>query len=162
MNFLKFNFMMLLATFAAIFAFSLGIAALLSPLVLVSKARKMATFGSVAVAAIAGAFQLYYWGFWSAVCVAFAVRFMNRPEASVHWLYWIAGFFWASTPLGWFASHEREAVGSKWTTAHETGTTVYYMVAVVAFVLFAFIPSAMDALYGWILHALNIVGARAG
>lgn len=156
MNFLKFNGLLLFATFPTIVLFSIGIMGCLVPSIVLSRLAtppKLAVFGALGLAA---AFQLYFWGLWSATCVTLSIRFIDHPGVTYHWPYWLAAFGWATTPLAWFTSKEEQAKGSEWTPGNSAGAAVYSLVAVVAFLLFAFVHGAMIPPYGWALRLLGL------
>ena len=58
---------------------------------------------------IAGAYQIYFWGFWSAFCVAMTFKFTQIPEVTWDWLYWITGFMWCISVIGWLAHKEKQS-----------------------------------------------------
>jgi hypothetical protein len=107
--------------------------------------------------ALAGAFQIYFWGFWSALCIAIALDFTQKPEVTWDWLYWISAFSWCISLIGWFGHKEQQTS----TSAAESrgihrGTTLYSLVAIGAFVVFAFAPRLMLSPYGWALRLLGL------
>jgi hypothetical protein len=92
MNFILFNVILLFAGFLAVLVFSVGLMACLAPMALFAKSENPPKAVMLPLIGIAGIYQIYLWGFWSAFCVAMAIRFTQKPEVTWDWLYWITGF----------------------------------------------------------------------
>ncbi len=156
MNFVIFNLVLLLASFPAGILFSLGIVACLAPLALFARSQHPPKAVMYPVFALGAAFQIYFWGFWAAICVAVTMHFTRKPEVTWDWLYWMDAFSWCTALIGWFAHKERQTSKSeKEARGIAGGAMLYSLVAIAAFLLFAFRPSLMGAAYGW---ALRVVG----
>lgn len=160
MNFVSFNVLLLAAGFAAVIVFSIGNVACIAPVALFRNSKEPPKAAVYPIFAVAAGFQVYFWGFWAAFCVAITTRFTHKPEVTWDWRYWVAGFSWCTSLIGWLA-HKEQMTSESGAEARSTarGTTLYSLVAIVAFLLFSFAPSLMSAVYGW---ALTPVGLSIG
>jgi hypothetical protein len=156
MNYIVFDGVLLVAGFIAVLVFSLGIMACLSPLALFRNKENPPKGVMLIVAGIAAVFQIYFWGLWSAFCVAMTRRFTQKPEVTWDWLYWITGFLACTSLIGWLAHKERQNSQSPEENPSSKGTAFYSLVAIAAFLAFAFAPSFMLPPYGWALKPLGL------
>lgn len=156
MNFVMFNVSLLLASFPAAIVFSLGVVACLAPLALAGKSEDPPKALVYAVMGLAGGFQIYFWGLWSAICVAVTLRFTAKPAVSWDWLYWVAAFGWCTALIGWFAHKERQASTDDDTPQQQGGVVMYSLVAIGAFIVFAISPRLTLPVYGWLLGSLGL------
>lgn len=157
MNFAIFNLMLLVAGFLAVFVFSLGVMACLAPLALFPRAQNLPKAAGYPFVTLAGAFQVYFWGFWAAYCVALTMSFTKKPDVTWNWLYWVTAFGWSISLVGWFAHKERQSsTSAEDARGTERGAVIYSLIALVAFVVFAFAPSLMRVPYGWALRFLGL------
>jgi hypothetical protein len=151
-NYILFNVIIIFAGFIAILIFSIGFMACLAPMALFAKSENPPKAFMFPLMGIAGVYQVYFWGFWSAFCVAVTITFTHKPEVTWDWLYWITGFIDSASLIGWLAHKERQGSQSlKEARGIEKGTTFY-----VAFLVFAFAPSLMLPPYGWALKPLGL------
>jgi hypothetical protein len=156
MNFIYFNGILLFAGFLAVLIFSIGLMALLAPMALFKESESRPKAITVLIYSILGIYQIYFWGFWSAFCVVMTFKFAQKPEVTLPWLYWIAGFIWCISLIGWLAQKERQGSQSlEEAQSIQKGTTFYSLIAIAAFLVFAFLPSLMQQPYGWALKYLN-------
>lgn len=146
LNFIVFNVILLFAGFVGILVFSLGVVACLAPLKSFRDGENPPRTAVLILVGVAAIFQIYFWGFWSAFCVATTLKFTQKPEVTWDWLYWLAGFAESVSLIGWLA--HKEPGSSK-------GTGFYSLIAIVAFLVFAFAPSLMLPPYGWALKPLG-------
>lgn len=161
MNFILFNVLLLTAGFLALLIFSAGVMACLAPLALISKSEHPPRVLVFPVMGIAGIFQIYFWGLWAALCVALTINFTQKPEVTWDWLYWIAGFMESTSLIGWLAHTEQQSSRSlEEVHGVQKGTMLYSLVAIVAFLFFAFNPPLMELPYGWALKPLGVVSAE--
>lgn len=161
MNFVLFNVILLFSGFLAVLIFSVGVMACLSPIALFKKSENPPKALAFPVMGIAAIYQVYFWGFWSAFCVAMTIKFTQRPDVTWDWLYWIVGFMECYSLIGWLAYKEQLSSRSlKETRGIQTGTMLYSLIAIVAYFVFAFNPSLMEWSYGWALKPLRVVGAE--
>jgi len=157
MNFIFFNVILLFAGFLAVLIFSVGLMACLAPLTLFKKSERPPKVIILPFFGIAAVYQIYFWGLWSAFCVAMTIRFTQKPEVNWDWLYWIAGFMWCISLIGWLAHKERQGSQSlEEARGIQKGTTLYSLIAIAAFLVFAFAPSLMLPPYGWALDLLGL------
>ena len=156
MNFIKYNIILLLSGFPAIFLFSLGLMACFAPLALFAKMAKPPVIILVPVTILAGAFQVYFWGLWSAYCVAITYKFTLRPEVTRHWIYFVTGFFNSSSLISWLSYKEREGESYQRQREIQTGTMYYAAVAWVAFIVFSIWPTLITPTYGWVMNYLGL------
>jgi len=157
MNFIFFNIVLLLAGFLAVLIFSIGLMAFLAPMALFAKSKSPPKAVMLPLLGIAGIYQIYFWGFWSAFCVAMTLKFTHKPEVTWNWLYWITGFIWCTSLIGWLAHKEKQSSQSlEEARGIQKGTTLYSLVAVVAFLVFSFFPSILLPPYGWALKPFGL------
>ena len=157
MNFVLFNVILLVAGFVAVFIFSLGLMLCLAPMALFAKWENPPKAVTLPLIGIGGIYQIYFWGFWSAFCVAMTIRFTQKPEVTWDWLYWITGFMDCTSLIGWLAHKERQSSQSlAEARGIEKGTMLYSLVAIVAFLVFSFAPSLILVPYGWALKPLGM------
>ena len=97
MNFILFNIILLAAGLIAVLIFSFGFMVCLAPMALLAKSEKPPKAFVLPILGIAGIYQMYFWGFWSAFCIAMTISFTQKPEVTWDWLYWIAGFMWCTS-----------------------------------------------------------------
>ena len=159
MNFILFNIIFLFAGFSAVLIFSVGLMVTLAPMALFAKSGSPSKAFMLPLMGIAGIYQVYFWGFWAAFCVAMTIRFTQKPEVTWDWLYWITGFMECTALIGWLAFKERQGSGSlAEVRGIEKGTILYSLIAIAAFLVFAFAPSFMLRPYGWTLKPLGLEG----
>jgi hypothetical protein len=157
MNFILFNISLLFAGFLALFIFSLGLMACLAPIALFAKWGSPPKVVVLPLMGIAAIYQMYFWGLWSAFCVAMTLSYTQKPEVTWDWAYWTAGFMECTSPIGWLAHKERQSSQSPEEARNiQKGTMLYSLIAIVAFGVFAFFPSLMSAPYGRALKALGL------
>ncbi len=108
MNFIFFNVILLFAGFLAVLIFSIGFMACLAPMALLTKSKKPSYLVTFLLFGIVGIYQIYFWGLWSAFCVAMTIRFIHEPEVNWVWLYWISGFIWCTSLIGWLVHKETQ------------------------------------------------------
>jgi hypothetical protein len=105
---------------------------------------------------LALAFPCYFWGLWATFCVATTASFIQKPEVSWHWLYWICGFVICTASVckidpktlkPFLPIEQMHAKAVFVGTAGEAS----HLPAVGAFLLFAFVPSLAGWPYGWFL-----------
>lgn len=161
MNFILFNIILLVAGLIAVLIFSFGFMVCLAPMALLAKLEKPPKAFVLPILGIAGIYQMYFWGFWSAFCIAMTISFTQKPEVTWDWLYWITGFMWCTSLIGWLSHREQQTGQSlKETRGIQTGTMLYSLVAIVGFLVFAFNPSLMLLPYGWALKPLGVAIAQ--
>jgi hypothetical protein len=159
MNFIIFNVILLFAGFLAVLIFSVGLMACIAPIALFAKSESPPKLFTLPFLGIAGIYQIYFWGFWSAFCVAVTIKFTHKPEVTWNWLYWIAGFIWCTSLIGWLASKEKQSSQSnEEARGIQKGTRLYSLIAIVAFLGFSFFPSLILPPYGWALKAFGLQG----
>lgn len=157
MNFIIFNVILLFAGFLAVLIFSISLMACIAPMALFAKSASPPKVVVLPLLSIAGAYQIYFWGFWSAFCVAMTFKFTQKPEVNWVWLYWIAGFMWCLTVIGWLAHKEKQSSQSlEESRGIQKGTTLYSLIGIVAFLAFAFFPSLILPPYGWALKGFGL------
>lgn len=161
-NFLFFNLIFLISSFPALLLFALGIVLCLLPLApftIFKKEKPGIVFGILIspFLAVVFLFQVYFWGFWSAFCVAITLRFTTKPSVTWDWLYWISAFMWCVSLIGWLAAKEKQGSGSFSDVQRvQGGTTLYSLIAIGSFLTFAFFPNLVLWPYGWALDLLGL------
>ena len=161
MNYLKFFFLLLIADFPAIMLFSFGLSAFLAPLALLAKSKDPPVIVIIPFLILVVAFQIYFWGAWSAFCVAVAYNFASKPEVTWDWLYFITGFFESTSLIGWLSYKERMGSSAEDQRGIAAGTMWYSLVAIAAYLVFAIWPDLMNVPYGWLLRLTGFeIGAE--
>jgi len=157
MNFIFFNVILLFAGFLAVLIFSIGFMACLAPMALLTKSKKPSYLVTFLLFGIVGIYQIYFWGLWSAFCVAMTIRFIHKPDVNWVWLYWISGFFWCISLIGWLVHKETQlSESTEEVRSVQKGATLYSLINIVAFLVFAFAPSLMIHPYGWAIKPLGL------
>jgi hypothetical protein len=151
--FWRFLLKMFIADFACMFVFAFALMAVLAPFALVARQESPAKILVIPMAVIAGAFQVYFWGLWAAFCSATAAKYSAMAEVSHHWLYYVAGFMFCTGPLGYMAHKETQMAQSyDEVRGIQRGTSLYSLIAVVAFIVFCIRPSLHAWPYSWALR----------
>jgi hypothetical protein len=133
--------------------------ACIAPMALFAKSESPPKLVALPFLGIAGIYQIYFWGFWSAFCVAMTIKFTHKPEVTWNWLYWIVGFIWCTSLIGWLAHKEKQnSQSQEEARGIQKGTTLYSLIAIVAFLAFSFFPSLTLPPYGWALKAFGLQG----
>ena len=157
MDFIIFNGALLVSGFVTVLIFSIGFIVLASPLALFAKLNNPPKMILFPLMSITGIYQIYFWGLWSAYCVVVAIKFTQKPEVTWDWLYWVTGFMWCTSLIGWLAHKEMQGSQSLDETQEiQKGTAFYSVIAVVAFIVFAFFPSLIVLPYSWVLKPLGL------
>jgi hypothetical protein len=161
MNFILFNILLLVVGLPAVLVFSLGLMACMIPLAPFLKSKNPPKAVMFPIMAVAGCYQVYFWGLWAAFCVAVTTRFTQKPEVTWDWLYWIFGFMWCTSLIGWLAQKEQQSITSV-EEAHsaQSGTKFYSLIAVAAFLIFAFAPNLAEWPYGWFMNLTGLSTSR--
>jgi hypothetical protein len=157
MNFIIFNVILLCGSFLAVLIFSIGLMVCIAPLARFAKSDNPPKMVTLPFLGIAGIYQIYFWGFWSAFCVAMTIKFTYKPEVTYNWLYWIVGFIWCTSLIGGWLAHKEKQSSQSFEEARgiQKGTILYSLIAIGAFLVFAFSPSLMLTPYGWALKAFG-------
>lgn len=157
MNFIIFNGALLLAGIIAISTFSIGLMLLLAPLALFTRSGKRSKAIVLPFVGIVGIFQIYFWGIWAAFCVALTIRFTQKPDVTWDLLYWLAGFGWCISLICWLVHKEMQSSQSpEEAQGIQKGTILYSLIAIVAFLFFAFAPSYILPPYGFLMKPLGL------
>ena len=155
MDFLVFNLFLLAASFPALGILSIGLMVLLSPLAVFSKSERSPKAIVLPLTGIAALYQFYFWALWSAFCVALSYKYTLRPEVTWDWIYFVSGFMWCLTLIGWLR-HKERSLESHAGTLKQAGTLFYTIVAIVGFLVFAIWPSLMIVPFGWVLDLIGL------
>ena len=157
MNFLVFNITLILSGFVALFCFSIALILLLLPLVIFSRYRNPPKTLVIPLMGFAGCYQVYFWGFWSAFCVAFVIKYTQNGNGTWDWIYWILGFIWCISLIGWLSHKERQMSRSNEEIfSVYKGSTIYSLISIVTFLFFSFAPSYSLTPYGYLLKPLRL------
>lgn len=157
MNFIFYNLVLLVAVFPAILLFSLGVSVFLAPFALFKSPAGPPKTVLFPLVGLMGLFQIYFWGLWAAFCVAVTYRYANNPEVTSGWLYFVFGFFWSTSLIGWLNFKELRARPQE-ARGIERGTMLYSLVVVGAYIVFAIWPTLILTPYGWALELLDLAG----
>lgn len=157
MNYLFFNGLLLISGLLSLFFFSFGVMTFLSQLAFLAKSDPPSNVRIYPSRGIAGIAQIFFWGLWAAVCVVITIKYSQRPDVTWPWLYWVTGFMWCASLIGWLA-HKEWPRGRTLVDVPNVrkGSTAYALIAIVAFVVFAFSPTLIAPPFGWILKPLGL------
>lgn len=157
MHFITFNGLLWLSSLVAVFIFSIGLMILYALITSFTKSDNIPKSILYPFMVIVGAYQIYFWGFWSAFCVAITIKFIHNPDVSYNWLYWIAGFISCLSLLGWLEAKSKLGSQSVEESRRiEEGSKFYILITIVAFLLFSFAPSYSILPYGYLLNPLGL------
>ena len=131
--------------------------ACLAPLALFAKMEKPPMVIVIPLMILAGAFQVYFWGRWSAYSVATTYKFTLRPEVTWDWLYFVCGFFNSSSLIAWLSHKERQGESATRQREIQSGTMYYAAVAWLAYIVFAIWPKLTLPVYGWAMDYVGLV-----
>jgi hypothetical protein len=156
MNFLYINLLLMATSWVALMVFSFGIVACLIPLAPFLKGKnppKIVSFSTIFLAAI---YQIYFWGLWSAYCVAVVMKYTQLDEVTTNWLYWVCGFMWCTALIGWLSGKEQQGQSFQEAQNTKKGSALYSLIAVVGFLTFAFVPHLAVIPYGWFMELTGL------
>lgn len=156
MNFIYYNFTLLISALPAVFLFSIGSAACLAPLLILERKYSPPKILSFLTFLLAGVFQIYFWGLWSAYCVSVTYKYTTRTDVTFDWIYFFVGFFNSSLIIGSLNSKRQNSDYNIIRERIQQSSKYYAVVAWIAFVLFAFRPSLIPPVYGWATDALGL------
>ena len=157
MNFVTYNLLLLAASFPALIVFSVGVMGLLSPLSTFSRSERFPKAILLLFTGLAGLYQIYFWGLWSAFVVALTYKYTLRQEVTWDWIYFVCGFMWCTALIGWLSYKERQSSESlKETRGILSGTYMYSSVAALAYIVFAIWPNLMLVPFGWALELMGL------
>ena len=154
MNFITYNLILIAAAIPALLILSVGVLGLLSPLAMFSKSGDPPKLISYPLIGLAGLFQVYFWGFWAAFCVAITYKYTLKPEVTWDWIYFIFGFMACGSLIGWL--HHKERQSGETSKPFEYGTVMYALLAQVGYIAFAIKPTLMLVPYEWALSLLGL------
>lgn len=156
MNLIKYFFVLLLSSLPAIIIFSFGVTLCLAPLALFAKKQNPPLIVAIPFILLAGVFQIYFWGLWSAYCVATTYKFTTRADVSWDWLYFITGFSASYSLIGLLNYKEQRRESFQRQSEIQKGTIYYAALACIAYIVFAIWPSLIIPIYGWATNRLNL------
>lgn len=157
MDYFIFNGLLLMSAFIALLLFSFGVMTFLSQLAFLAKSDPPSNIRIYPLRGIAGIAQLFFWGLWSALCVVITITYVQRPGVTWQWLYWVTGFMWCTSLMGWLVHKERPSGRSPSDVPNvRKGSTAYASITIVAFIVFAYSPTLIAPPFGWILKPLGL------
>jgi len=146
----------MVTSWVGLMVFSLGLVASMLPLLLFLKCEKppnVVIFFTVFLMAV---FQIYFWGLWSAYCVALVMKYIQMESVTMNWLYWVCGFIWCTALIGWLSAKEQHGQSFEKIRNIEKGTAFYKLTAIVGFLIFAFSPNLAFYPYGWFMKLTGL------
>ncbi len=157
MNFIYFNLLLMIAAFVATFAFSAGIYVLMHISNSVDKNKKPSKIILYPLTALSVGYQVYFWGMWSAFSVAITLKYIQKPEVSWSWLYWVIGLMWSQSLISWFSQKEQQSIKTaEELTWFRRGVIFYSIIAISSYIIFALRPGYASFVYGWVLDILGV------
>lgn len=152
MWYLKFIAILFISSISYLIIFSFIVVITLLPFGLISSIKERANSNSVLYNLISipfffisGSFQVYLWIMWASYIV-FTIRYyINIPEVTWIWLYYLTGFGFLTAPLTYLLNKERQSATSQnEVKGIERGSNFYGVVAILSFLVFSIFPQLMD------------------
>ena len=101
------------------------------------------------------AIQFYVWCGWAAYCAALVLRYTNNPLVHNSVPYFATAFLAVNVPIAFLAVKESAVtVTDNERSRLRTGTALYRVVTIVAFVIFCLLPQHMRGPYGWLVESI--------
>jgi hypothetical protein len=89
--------------------------------------------------------QIYFWVLWASFCVFNVLYFMDSPQVTHNWLYYLTGFIAVSAPMSYLSSREQETESSYEAKKRiSTYAGIYILISIAAYLLFCFYPKLLD------------------
>ena len=83
--------------------------------------------------------QIYFWVLWGAFCVFNVLYFIDSPQVTHNWLYYLTGFIAVSAPMSYLSSREQETeISYEAKKRISTYAGVYILISMSAYLLFCF------------------------
>ena len=146
----------MVTSWVGLMVFSLGLVASMLPLLPFVKSEKPPTVVMVFAIFLMAVFQIYFWGLWSAYCVALVMKYTQMEGVTMNWLYWVCGFLWCTALIGWLSSKEQHGQSFEKTKDIQKGTAFYKLTAIVGYLIFAFSPNLAFYPYGWFMKITGL------
>jgi hypothetical protein len=159
MNFIYYNLTLLVSAIPAVFLFNIGVVACLAPYLFFQGKYSPPKVLSIVTDLITGAFQIYFWGLWSAYCVSVTYKYTTRADVTLDWIYFLVGFFYSTSIILSLNSKEQSGDQNKIRkilSKTQKNSAYYYVIAWIAFLLFSFRPSFITPVYGWATDVLGL------
>ncbi len=103
------------------------------------------SFLTIPFVLVAGLGQLYFWVLWASFCVFHMHYYMDSPNVSHRWLYYLTGFFAAIAPMGYLSTKEQETADTNTERNRiANGSFMYILLTIVAYIVFCIYPNLMD------------------
>lgn len=146
MTLLGFLLILVVSSFIATFAFSLLLMLVVG---LLAVAARMRVLAYPALGASFAA-QAYFWGIWAAYCSVMAARWAT--DATFPSLYYLVALGACTSPISWMSHKEMATARSAGEVVGiQRGSTLYGLIAVVAYIVFSIWPATRQTVYGWIV-----------
>lgn len=148
------NFQLLISGLLGTFLLSAGIALCIIPISMSVKKNpnsKLFVFFTL----LTGCFQFYFWGLWATVCVSIIYSFINKPDVTWDWVYWLSGFMWCMSIIARLHSSEQAHIDDLDKKNQSRGACLYTLLLISFFITFSIKPHWSYNTYGWYLNATN-------
>ena len=161
MNFIIFNILLLVAVFPAAIILGIGVMLIMLPFTPLLKSDSPPKIVLIPTMVVAGAYQSLFLGFMGCICVGVTTKYIQKPDVTWDWLYWICGFMWCTSLLGWLLQKEQQTITStQEARSVDTGAMIYSLITIAAFLIFAFVPNLVEWPYGWFMNLTGLSIAR--
>lgn len=157
MTYLIFSAALIFASIVAVLFYYTGLMLLLSPLALFKKPNASPRLATISIWGLTGIYQVLFWSLWAALCVALILKFIQEPGVDSPWVYWFTGFVGCVLLIG-LITYENIRSGRSIAGIRgiQNGSTLFSLVAVMAFSAFSYNPSFGLQAYGFVLRPLGL------
>lgn len=153
-SFWRMFFRFLISSFIFIFIFSLLVIILMIPLAIFGKLLEnfnptaTALLITIPFTLLAGIGQAILWILWSAYCVFTMHFFIDSPEVSHKWIYYLTSFLWTTGPIGWLSYKEKQSADNiSEQKKINVGANYYSLIIIVAFITLTIWPNLLEFKY---------------
>ena len=92
--------------------------------------------------------QVYFWILWAAFCAFNVIYFLDSPNVTHNWLYYLTGFLAAGTPMAYLSNKEQEyESSSKAKKKISNYSLVHILISTVGYVVLCISPKLMNIKY---------------
>ena len=138
--------------------YGVGVMVCIAPAVFLLDKDKPNWLAAIPIYLLAGVYNLFFWGLWASFCIIVTIVFIQKSSVRFDWIYWISAFLWNNSLIGYLNFKEQQTAQSyDELKSIQTGTAMYGMMSIVAFLIFAFNPEWIKYPYGWFFR---IVGPK--
>lgn len=150
-SFWKMALMFFVASILILIIFSIFTVVVLMPIVIIIGKIKALRIPFMVILSLS---QVYFWLLWSSFCFATVKYYMDTPQVSYEWIYYLAGFVVLTGPIGYLSSKEQQSTNNR-NEEIKKGTAFYGIISIIAFIVFCFWPSLIT--YDYLSFVNNFI-----